>query len=72
MEEHQSIIDAGVWEIHDPDALPKGRKAIGSRSVFKVKYNADGSVECYKARLVIKGYSQQSEIDYTGTFTPVS
>ncbi|KAL8135576.1 hypothetical protein AgCh_010273 [Apium graveolens] len=33
---------------------------------------ADGSVECYKARLVTKGYSQKYGLDYEGTFAPVA
>jgi len=45
MEEHQAIMDAGVWEEVDIKDLPDGRKLVGSRWVFKVKRNADGSVE---------------------------
>ena len=37
--------------------LPKGRKPVGSKWVFKKKFCSDGSVERYKARLVVKGYS---------------
>jgi len=40
--------------ILDRQDLPTGRKAINSRWVFTVKLNADGSVERYKARLVVK------------------
>ena len=36
---------------------PKGVKPIECRWVYKVKYNTDGSVNRYKARLLEKGYT---------------
>lgn len=46
-------------ETYEVCTLPQGRKAIGSRWVFKRKLNPDGSVARYKARLVAKGFSQK-------------
>ena len=48
--------------------LPHGKKAIGSKWVFKTKYKADGSLERYKARLVAKRYNQKYGIDNKETF----
>ena len=37
--------------------LPRGKKPVGYKWVFIVKYKADGTVERYKARLVAKGFT---------------
>jgi hypothetical protein len=66
-EEINSLLANGTWELVP---LPEGRKAIGSRWVFKVKRNADGSIERYKARLVAKGFSQRPGLDYNEVYAP--
>nr|AAD19784.1 putative retroelement pol polyprotein [Arabidopsis thaliana] len=57
-----------TWDIVD---LPPGKVAIGSQWVFKTKYNSDGTVERYKARLVVQGNKQVEGEDYKETFAPV-
>ena len=66
--EMDSLYGNNVWELVE---LPKDRKAVGSKWVFKVKTSADGSVERYKARLVAQGFSQKYGIDYDEVFCPV-
>ena len=67
LEEMEAHRVNGTWEIVK---LPPGKRAIGSRWFLKVKYNADGSLDCNKARVVAKGYSQRPGFDFKETFAP--
>ena len=40
--------------------------------VFKTKHDSNGQIERYKARLMVKGYSQREGIDFKETFSPMS
>ena len=66
--EMRSLQDNDVWELVE---LPKDRKPVGSKWVFKVKTNENGDVERYKARLVAQGFMQVKGADYDETFCPV-
>lgn len=61
-----SLKEHDAYELVPVNLVPKGRKIISLRFVFK--QNADGR---FKARLVVRGYSQKAGIDYGKTFAPV-
>ena len=69
IEEYQSIMKNDVW-----DVVPrlKGKSVVTSKWIYKIKHAADGSIEKYKARFVVRGFSQKEGIDYEETFALVA
>ncbi|GAU47849.1 hypothetical protein TSUD_404260 [Trifolium subterraneum] len=68
-EEMKSLKKNNTWELVD---CPPGKKIVGCRWVYTVKYKVDGTIERFKARLVAKGYTQTYGVDYTEIFAPVA
>jgi hypothetical protein len=69
VEEMDALDKNEAWDIVE---LPAGRKSVGSKWLFKKKFNAQGKVEKYKAQLVAKGYSQVDGIDFGEIFSPIA
>jgi len=44
---------------------------VTGKWIFKHKFHSDGSLAHHKARWVVRGFSQQHDIDYDETFSPV-
>jgi hypothetical protein len=68
-EEYHSLMENDTWDLVP---LPKGRKLVRCKWVYRTMYVSDGSVERHKAHLVAKGFSQVEGIDYHETFFPIA
>nr|GEW30070.1 hypothetical protein [Tanacetum cinerariifolium] len=58
-----------VWTLVD---LPYGKRAIGTKWIYRNKKDEGGIVVRNKARLVTQGYTQEEGIDYDEVFYPVA
>jgi hypothetical protein len=67
--EMDSIITNGTWELAE---LSTGCKPVGCKWIFKRKRRPDGTIEKYKAWLVVKGFTQKEGEDYFDTYSPVA
>nr|GEX53800.1 zinc finger, CCHC-type [Tanacetum cinerariifolium] len=68
-DEMDSIIGNNTWVLTD---LPPGCRPLGCKWIFKRKLQVDGTVEKFKARLVIQDFKQKSGIDYFDIYALVA
>ena len=66
--EIEAIERNNTWDLVD---LPADKNVIGVKWVYKAKLNEKGEIDEHKARLIARGFSQQLDIDYDETFSPV-
>ncbi|GKD75403.1 ribonuclease H-like domain-containing protein [Tanacetum coccineum] len=67
-DEYKALIDNETWVLVP---RPPNVNIVRSMWLHKHKYNADGSLSRYKARLITNGHSQQQGIDCDETFSLV-
>jgi len=66
--EYTAIVNNNTYRLVP---LPKDRKSVTTKWIYKIKYNADGTVDYYKAHWVARGFTQLKGIDYYKTASPV-
>lgn len=66
--EFSTLMKNKIWHLVPP---PRARNIIVCKWVWKIKRKADGTIDCYKGRLVVKEYTQRYGIDYEDTFSLV-
>ena len=67
--EYVAFIQRETWTL-----VPRliDANVVSCKWVYSLKYNLDGSIARYKARLVARGFSQAYGLDYHETFSPVA
>jgi hypothetical protein len=67
-EEFVPLIANNTWDLVP---RPVGSNVVIVKWIFKHKFNSDGSLKRYKARWVLRGFTQRPGVDYDETFSPV-
>jgi hypothetical protein len=67
-EEYRALISNGTWELV---LQPQGSNVVTGKWVFMHKLRADGTLDRYKVRWVLLGFTQRPGVDYDETFSPV-
>ena len=68
----KSKVKASMFEPFTPTIFTRIMSLNNWGKVYRTKLNADGIINKYKARLVVKGFAQIPGVDYYDTFAPVA
>jgi hypothetical protein len=67
-EEYAALLANHTW-----DLVPRapGTNVVTGKWLFRHKLTSDGSLDCYKAHWVLRGFTQRPGVDYDETFSPI-
>jgi hypothetical protein len=68
MEEYEALLSNNTWDLV---LRLTGANVVTGKWIFKRKLKPDGSLDRYKARWVLRGFTQRPRVDYDETFSPV-
>nr|XP_020149609.1 uncharacterized mitochondrial protein AtMg00810-like [Aegilops tauschii subsp. strangulata] len=66
--EYAALMQNRTWSLVP---RPRGANIVTGKWLFRHKFKADGSLERYKAKWVVRGFSQRPGVDFDETFSPV-
>ncbi|KAM3366771.1 hypothetical protein ACQJBY_015855 [Aegilops geniculata] len=66
--EYAALMQNRTWSLVP---RPRGANIVTGKWLFRHRFKADGSLERYKARWVVRGFSQRPGVDFDETFSPV-
>ncbi|CAI7767637.1 unnamed protein product [Closterium sp. NIES-53] len=69
--ELKALEEQNTWKVV-PISVARNKTILTGKWVFRVKTKADGTIEKFKARWVVRGFDQEHGRDFTETFAPVS
>ena len=67
-EEYDALMQNNTWSLV---SRPAGTNVVTGKWIFRHKFHSDGSLARYKARWVLRGFTQRAGVDYDETFSPV-
>jgi histone deacetylase 1/2 len=67
-DEYGALLSNNTWELVDP---PRNANIVTGKWIYRHKLKSDGSLDRYKARWVLRGFTQHEGIDFDETFSPV-
>ena len=67
-DEYGALLANDTWDLVLP---PTNANVVSGKWVFRHKFKPDGTLDRYKARWVLRGFSQEHGIDFDETFSPV-
>jgi hypothetical protein len=67
-EEYAALLANQTWELVP---RPPGSNVVIGKCIWTHKRRADDTIERYKARWVLRGFTQWPRVDYDETFSPV-